>query len=306
MKAGNRTSLTAGAVIVGSVLVGHWLASATSPLVHNRMFPWIAGRGLGVASYLSLTALVTAGLWFRHPWATHRAVGRATRLRFHAVLAAATVVLVAGHVTALALDRYAGVGWAGVFLPGHATYRPAAVTLGTLALYGIVLTTATAALAGIVGRHAWYPVHQLSLGIFAVSAWHGITAGSDTSALRLVYAATIVLVSLVAATRALAGRSRPVPEPVQPAVQPPAQSSPAQQPTARQLPARPAGTAPWHTRVPAPAHAPAPVPTSPAPWPAAGGAPGVPAGHTGPVALPPFGQPDHPTAAWPHQQDAVR
>ena len=288
MKAGNRTSLTAGAVIVGSVLAGHWLAVATSPLVHNRMFPWIVGRGLGVASYLSLTALVTAGLWFRHPWATHRAVGRATRLRFHAVLAAATVVLVAGHVTALALDRYAGVGWAGVFLPGHATYRPAAVTLGTLALYGIVLTTATAALAGIVGRHAWYPVHQLSLGIFAVSAWHGITAGSDTASLRLVYATTIVLVSLVAATRALAGRTRPVPEPVQP----PAQPSTAQ----------PAGTAPWHT----PAPVPAPVPTSPVAWPAAGGASGVPAGRTGPVALPPFGQPDHPTAAWPHQQDAVR
>ena len=301
MKAGNRTSLTAGAVIVGSVLAGHWLAVATSPLVHNRMFPWIAGRGLGVASYLSLTALVTAGLWFRHPWATHRAVGRATRLRFHAVLAAATVVLVAGHVTALALDRYAGVGWAGVFLPGHATYRPAAVTLGTLALYGIVLTTATAALAGIVGRHAWYPVHQLSLGIFAVSAWHGITAGSDTASLRLVYAATIVLVSLVAATRALAGRTRPVPEPVQPPVQPPAQPQ-----TGQQTPAQAAGTARWNTPAAANTTVPAPVPTSPVAWPAAGGASSVAAGRTPPVALPPFGQPDHPTAAWPHHQDAVR
>ena len=302
MKAGNRTSLTAGAVIVGSVLAGHWLAVATSPLVHNRMFPWIAGRGLGVASYLSLTALVTAGLWFRHPWATHRAVGRATRLRFHAVLAAATVVLVAGHVTALALDRYAGVGWAGVFLPGHATYRPTAVTLGTLALYGIVLTTATAALAGIVGRHAWYPVHQLSLGIFAVSAWHGITAGSDTASLRLVYAATIVLVSLVAATRALAGRSRPVPEPVQPPVQP----STVQPSTAQPSTVQPAGTAPWHTPAAANTTVPAPVPTSPVAWPAAGGASSVAAGRTPPVALPPFGQPDHPTAAWPHHQDAVR
>ncbi len=205
---------TAGAVVVASVVAGHWLAVVTAPLVHDRMFPWIMGRGLGIAAYLVLTALVTAGLWFRHPWANHRAPGRAARLRFHAVLAAATVALVAGHVTALALDRYAGVGWAGVFVAGHATYRPAAVTLGTLALYGIVLITATAALAGVVGRHAWYPVHQVSLGVFGLTAWHGITAGSDTSSLRLVYAATIGLVAVVAATRALAGRSRPMPEPV--------------------------------------------------------------------------------------------
>ena len=166
------------------------------------MLPWILGRGLGVASYLALTGTVVLGLWLRHPWrARFRRPSAAGILWAHVSLAAATVTLVAGHVTALALDRYAGVGWSGTFLPWSAHYRPTPVALGTLALYGLVLVVATATLAGSIGRAVWFPVHSAAVLVFCVSLAHGVTAGSDGSALRWVYAASGLVVVVLQATR---------------------------------------------------------------------------------------------------------
>ena len=102
--------------------------------------------GTGVAAYLALTATVLSA-WLRHPWRarfrrppaagilwTHVDLGRRHRGAWWR-----------GHVAALALDRYAGVGWTGVFVPwGVAHKRPTPVALGTVALYGLALVVATA------------------------------------------------------------------------------------------------------------------------------------------------------------------
>ena len=168
-----------------------------------RMLPWILGRGLGLAGYLALVALVATGMWFRHPWRRPSpTAGAGSLLRVHATLAAATCVLVGGHVAALALDRYAGVGWTGAFVPGRSGYRPLAVGLGTLALYAGVVVAATARLAGrFLVRHHWRAVHRLAVPTFA-SVWgHGVLAGSDAATLRPVYVGTGVLVATLLTTR---------------------------------------------------------------------------------------------------------
>ena len=167
-----------------------------------RMLPWILGRGLGMAGYLALVTLVATGMWFRHPWRRPSSRPDGTvHLRVHATLAAATTVLVAGHLVALALDRYAGVGWSGAFVPGRSHYRSAAVALGTAALYLGLLVGTTAALAGRpLVRHRWRAVHRLGTLCFA-SVWaHGVLAGSDAASLRPLYVGTGVLVATMAAT----------------------------------------------------------------------------------------------------------
>lgn len=202
------TAAGAGGAAAASVLAAHFLTESGS-LLHNRMLPWILGRGLGVAAYVALTALVALGLWFRHPWrrGTRAHVAAASILRAHAALAAATVVLVIGHVTALALDAYAHVGWSGAFVPGLSHYRPLAVALGTVALYLIVLIGASAALAGrFVGRR-WLAAHRLALATFVVMWLHGVEAGSDVATLRWLYVSTGVLVAVLAASRAAARRA---------------------------------------------------------------------------------------------------
>jgi len=180
--------LVAGIVVGGSLIAGHFLALAAAPALHSKMLPWILGRGLGLASFLCLTALTAVGIWLRHPWKGFvRVPSPAATLRAHAALAAATVTLVAGHLTALALDHYAGVGWLGAFVPWKAVYRPTPVALGVLALWAMLIVGFSAALAGRIGSRQWLPIHKLAWLVF-VAAWlHGVTAGSDTSSLRVVY-----------------------------------------------------------------------------------------------------------------------
>ncbi len=197
-----RTLLLVGVVLGGSLLLGNVVASGSAPLVHSKMLPWILSRTLGIASYLALAALVAFGIWLRHPWRSRLpSPSPASLLRAHVTLAACTVTLLIGHLTAIALDRYAGVRWIGVFVPWHAHYRPTAVALGTLGLYAFLLVMGSAALAGSIGRKIWYPVHTVSAVVFCLCLAHGVLAGSDGRALRWMYVATGAFVAVVQLTR---------------------------------------------------------------------------------------------------------
>ena len=81
---------------------------------------------------MALTAMVVLGIWLAHPWRTRMSSPPRpeTLLRADVTLAACTITLLAGHLTAIALDHYAGVGWIGAFVPWHATYRPTGVAPG--------------------------------------------------------------------------------------------------------------------------------------------------------------------------------
>jgi hypothetical protein len=201
-----RTAGLLAVILLASLVVGRVAGSRGGSLLHNRMLPWILGRGLGVAAYLALTGTVVLGLWLRHPWRSRfRTPSAAAILWAHVALAAGTVTLVAGHVTALALDRYAGVGWTGALVPWKADFEPTPVALGTIALYGLVLVVATAALAGSIARAVWFPVHSAAVLVFCVSLAHGATAGSDGSILRWVYAASGLVVLILQVTRWVVG-----------------------------------------------------------------------------------------------------
>lgn len=181
---------------------------AFSPSIHSKNFPWITGRALGIAGYLSLTALVAVGLWLRHPWRLRLQFGHAeTRLRVHATLGLATVALILGHLIFLATDRYAGVGWAGAFVPGLSHYRRVPVGLGVGAFEFLLLVGATARFAGRRWTRHWLGIHQLASVTFALSWFHGVLAGTDTAALRLVYVVTGALVTLLIVSRAFVART---------------------------------------------------------------------------------------------------
>jgi len=198
------------ALLTGVLLVSWFIGRITGAqgrsLLHNKMLPWILGRGLGVAAYLALTAMVVLGLWLRHPWrARFRRPAPATILWAHVALAACTATLVAGHLCALALDRYAGVGWIGAFVPWGAHAKSTGVALGTIALYGLILVIGTAAMAGSIGRSTWFPIHSVSVLVFCVTLAHGAMSGSDGGTLRWVYVASGLLVVVLQFTRWLVG-----------------------------------------------------------------------------------------------------
>lgn len=193
-------------VLATSLLVGRLVGTPARAVLHNRMLPWILGRSLGIATFLALAATVVLGLWLRHPWrAQFRRPGPESILWAHVALCACTIALLAGHLTSLALDRYAGVGWTGVFVPWGAHFRPTAVAIGTLALYLLLLVAGTAALAGSLGRAVWFPIHTVSVVVFCLCLVHGVLAGSDSVGLRWVYVLCGSVVLLLQFTRWLAG-----------------------------------------------------------------------------------------------------
>jgi len=193
-------------VLISSMLIGRVVGTPSRAIVHDKMLPWIMGRSLGIACYLSLTGMVVLGLWLRHPWrARFRRPGPESILWAHVALAACAVALLAGHLTSLALDSYAGVGWTGVFVPWGAQFKPTAVAIGTLAFYLLLLVVGTAALAGSIGRAVWFPIHTASVVVFCLCLVHGILAGSDSVGLRWVYVLTGFVVLLLQFTRWLAG-----------------------------------------------------------------------------------------------------
>lgn len=195
-------AITAAVSVVVALAVGTVTAHLVGPSVHSQYFLWISGRALGLSALTALWLLVLVGTWMRHPWRSRCRAGHPeTRLRLHAALAAATVALVAGHVSTLAMDRYAGVGWKGVIIPGAATYRPAAVSVGIIGLIVMLAMTASAALAGRRGTRHWLLVHRLGALNFAVVWLHGVLAGTDTTALRLFYLVTSSTWIAMVATR---------------------------------------------------------------------------------------------------------
>ena len=202
-------AVTAAVGGLGGFALSSWVGAA--PV--GRMLPWILGRGLGIAAYLSLTALTALGLWLRHPMAQRwRWPAAATRVRLHAVLAATTVVLVLGHVVALVLDSFAGVGMLGAVVPGASGFRPFAVALGTVSLYLALLVGGSAALAGHLTGRLWRPIHMAATFVCGLAWAHGLLAGSDTLRLRWMYAVTGGLVALLAVTRRLVPTSAYVSE----------------------------------------------------------------------------------------------
>ena len=196
---------SAAVVLAVACAGGYGAARFASPVVHNRYFPWIVGRGLGLAAYFALALLVCLGIWLRHPWRFHWVVVRPeTALRLHAAFASATVLLVLGHIVSLASDSYAGVGWLGAILPGRSAYRTVPVALGVAAFWAFLLVAATARLGiRLVGRK-WLPIHRLAAPIFAAVFTHGVLAGTDTPRLRLVYVVSAATVLLLWLTRHLA------------------------------------------------------------------------------------------------------
>jgi hypothetical protein len=198
-------ALSSLAWVAGGVTAGYALLSAIVARSSPSLLPWVLGRGLGIAAYVALAGLTAIGLWLRHPWRMRRAVPHAASAHHaHSLLAAVFLLLTVGHVVALAVDRFAGVGWAGVVVPGAATYRPLAVALGSISLYLGLAIAASASLAGWVGRRVWLPIHRVASGLFALVWLHAVLAGSDAVTLRPLYLVTGAAVTCLAVTRRLA------------------------------------------------------------------------------------------------------
>lgn len=201
--AGLAKLLLALSVVAGGLVVGRFVAEAAQ--LHT--LPWVLARALGTTSLVSLTGLVTWGMWIRHPWRRFVHLRPATVTRVHVSLAVATLTGVVGHAAALAVDPYVQVGWLGALVPFAAGYRSSSVALGVLALYGLLVIGLSARLAGSWIGRSWRQVHRFALLVFWVAWLHGVTVGTDTSAMSWLYVASGTVVVACWVSKRVSGGS---------------------------------------------------------------------------------------------------
>jgi methionine sulfoxide reductase heme-binding subunit len=177
---------------------------------------WFVARASGIVVLICSTLAVGLGSNASTPGSGSR---RVTSLLVHRTAALTTLALLPVHILAIVADTYVSVSLSASLIPFVSSYKPIAVGLGTLALWGFVLITVTGLLRGKLAHwprlaDKWRPVHISSWAVWVLAMAHGILTGSDTSsvwAIALYVASTvfvIVMLTLRLRTNVEGGRTR--------------------------------------------------------------------------------------------------
>ena len=190
------------------ILSYHWIHSQA---LLRSVWPWVLARAAGLAGYGLLTVLVVLGLGMSHPvWKRHLSRRFFT---WHRAMALGVFVLVAIHGVSLVLDRYAGVGWWALIIPGLTRYRPLAVSVGVLGAELLCVLAVTAHMSKNWGRIKWITMHRWAVVTWAMVLAHGLWSGTDSRILADFYYVTGALVGMAALVRYAMEKSAGAPAP---------------------------------------------------------------------------------------------
>jgi DMSO/TMAO reductase YedYZ heme-binding membrane subunit len=170
--------------------------------MHHAPTFWLLARASGLAAYAVLTLSVLAGLVLKsRPFARLKP---AAVTEIHRTLALTGLGALVLHGASLVLDSTVKVTLPALIVPGLVSYRPAAVALGVVAAWLLVLITASFRLRKRIGIRMWRRLHWLTYLLFATATVHGVAAGTDTSR---PWASGLYLGSLAAVTVATVWRA---------------------------------------------------------------------------------------------------
>ena len=220
MRLSLRNLIVIGAILGLIVVFSTDQVLPASNAYQAQMRLWLAARAAGITAYLILTFIIAMGLILSHP--VNRSTWKLSKRLFpwHENLFVFLLAFLAAHIVSIILDPYAGVGIAGSFIPGLSSFRSVPVALGTLALYGLLITGLTARYtkwlpAGwnrvlfklhsftgtfqgtISPRIEWLIEHH----VWALTWAHGILSGADTGGIAVMYVSTGLLILGAAAYR---------------------------------------------------------------------------------------------------------
>jgi hypothetical protein len=209
MRVGIATLVIIGAIVALVALgITDHILPATDPTVIS-VRPWIAARALGVTAYLLLALEVGLGLVLSHPRNTNE--WRKTKQVFpwHEMLTVFTGAFLVLHIVLLSIDPFANVGVVGALVPGFSQYRPVAVAVGSLSLYALIFTAATAKWTRLLPSGWWLKVHRFAAVAFLMVWVHAVLAGTDGGALTPLYLVTGLMIVAGIAHRWWTARVRP-------------------------------------------------------------------------------------------------
>lgn len=170
---------------------------------------WFATRGAGAVSLLMFTAATCLGLV---TVVRFQAAGwpRFFNYEMHRRVSLLSIVFLAVHILTAVFDPFTSLGVAAALVPLASTYRPVPVALGVIALYLFIALTVSSLLRRHIGQKTWRAIHWTSYAMWPMALLHGITAGSDASAVWMlgIDAMCVAAVGSALAWRLTAGSSR--------------------------------------------------------------------------------------------------
>jgi hypothetical protein len=204
---GPSSRLRGGTFLVAIAIVGLIAVVATDQIVpassdrQAQVRIWLASRAAGLVSLVLLAFQIVVGLVLSHP--VNKTTWKLSKRLFpwHENVWLFVLGFLGAHIVSILLDPFAGVGLAGAFIPGLSSYRSAPVAIGTLALYGLLLTGLTARYTKLLPAGAWLTIHRVGIVVFVLGWMQGLLAGTDSLALVSLYAALGCAVGGAAAYR---------------------------------------------------------------------------------------------------------
>ncbi|HEY1387422.1 MAG TPA: ferric reductase-like transmembrane domain-containing protein [Ktedonobacterales bacterium] len=168
-------------------------------------FLWYVTRAAATSAYITLSITVIIGLF--------RSLARVSRLRnaralwlldeLHPYLAVLTLALVVFHLLSLVFDPLIPFSLFNLLLPFDQPYRPLAVDLGVLALYGLAVVWLSSWVKRRIAYASWRALHYTGFVAFLLVTLHGIFAGSDSGEpwMRMLYLGISGVVTLLILAR---------------------------------------------------------------------------------------------------------
>jgi len=188
--------------VVAGVAAGAGLALAALPYVMPALSRslsgpqpkawWYLARASGLVAYALLSASMLLGLLLSTRFAKEWP-GNASAFALHEQTSLLGLAFGLFHSLVLLGDRHTPFTIAQILLPFGAVYRPFAVGLGQLAVYGMTLVAGTFYVRRHIGRRAWRLIHFGTFAVFALALLHGLGSSSD----RTVMVAGIVPALLI-------------------------------------------------------------------------------------------------------------
>jgi sulfoxide reductase heme-binding subunit YedZ len=178
---------------------------------HDPTF-WLLARASGMTAYVLLTLSMLAGLTIKT-----RVLGKAVRaasvVDVHRFLTTLALGALALHGITLVLDTTVKITPLALLVPGLSPYRPLATGLGVLAAELMGLVILSFRVKRRIGQRVWRRLHWLTYPIFLLGTFHGLLAGTDSSAPWAfgLYLAALGAVIGATAWRALTVAPRPRP-----------------------------------------------------------------------------------------------
>jgi predicted ferric reductase len=171
---------------------------------------WYLGRASGFVAFGLLFLSVVLGLAISSR-IFDGLVARPWVFEMHQFLSIYVLLAMAFHGLILLPDPYMQFSLWELLVPMASPYRPVAVALGVVVLYGSIVVSLSYYVKGLIGQRGWRLLHYLTFALFLGALVHGVLAGTDSGQVwtQVLYLSTGLAVLFFTFFRILVSR-RPV------------------------------------------------------------------------------------------------